>query len=123
MIFTFGSNTAGIHGAGAAKVAAKSYGAKRGEGDGHHGNSYAIATRSGKFVTLSPPKIRENVERFIRYAAQNPHLEFQVTAIGTGHAGLTHEQMAPLFTSCPDNCLFDLVWRPWLPGKRFWGAY
>jgi hypothetical protein len=123
MIFVFGSNTAGIHGAGAAKVAAFVHGARRGKGDGHYGNSYAIATRNSKFVTLSLPKIQENVGRFIQYAAQHPNLEFKVTAIGTGHAGLMHEQMAPMFRDAPNNCLFDKVWEPWLRDKKFWGTF
>jgi hypothetical protein len=123
MIFVFGSNTAGIHGAGAAKVAAKQHGAIRGIGFGRCGNSYAIPTRDGDFVTLSLPTIQTYVNAFIKYAKSCPDLEFQVTAIGTGYAGLAHRHMAPMFKDAPNNCLFDDVWKPWLPGKRFWGTY
>lgn len=122
-IFVFGSNEAGIHGAGAAKVALKFHGAIYCRGEGHHGKSYAIPTRNRRLVTLPLPKIREYVERFLKYASLHGDLQFQVTAIGTGYAGLRHEDMAPMFASAPDNCWFDTVWEPWLPGKKFWGTY
>ena len=44
-IFVFGSNEAGRHGAGAARVHLQ-YGAVYGWGYGHYGNSYAIPTLS-----------------------------------------------------------------------------
>ena len=95
-------------------TAYKKFGAKRGHGEGHHGNSYALPTRTGQFVTLPLPKIQEYVNRFIQYATEHPELLFQVTTIGTGHAGLKHEDIAPLFAVAPDNCLFDTVWEEWL---------
>jgi hypothetical protein len=123
MVFVFGSNEAGIHGKGAALVARQHYGAKRGRGEGHVGNSYALPTRNRKFVTLSVPRVREYVDRFLLYARQHPEFEFKVTAIGTGYAGLDHETMAPMFADAPPNCFFDEVWQPWLPGKKFWGTF
>jgi len=123
MVFVFGSNEAGIHGAGAAKVAAQRYGAVRGVGEGHEGNSYALPTRTGKFVTLDLPKIQVYVNNFIKYAKSRQDLQFQVTAIGTGHAGLEHADMAPMFAAAPNNCQFDSVWQTWLPDKKFWGTY
>lgn len=128
MIFVFGSNTAGIHGAGAAKVARQGYGAIYGQGHGRQGNSYAIATRTVEpgnpyIVDLPFEDVKKNVAAFLEYAKLFLQEEFQVTAIGTGHAGFTHEQMAPLFAEAPDNCFFDLVWKPWLPDKKFWGTY
>lgn len=131
MIFVFGSNEAGIHGAGSALTARLNYGAVLMQGVGRQGESYAIPTK-GKIVIngqtrvgrpLPADKIKEYVDGFIRYAKENPSEEFQVTKIGTGHAGFTHEMMAPLFSDAPGNCLFDTAWEPWLPGKRFWGTY
>ncbi len=130
MVFVFGSNEQGIHGAGAAKVTAMKHGAKRGKGEGHVGNSYALPTRKvtyqragGEFTTLTMPEVQAHVDTFIKYATEHPELLFQVTAIGTGHAGLEHEDMAPLFAAAPDNCQFDTVWEEWLPNKKFWGTY
>jgi len=45
-IFVFGSNLAGRHGAGAAKIANRLYGAIYGAGVGPMGNSYAIPTKT-----------------------------------------------------------------------------
>ena len=42
MIFVFGSNDAGIHGAGAAKYALDHKGARYGKSYGHHGQSFAL---------------------------------------------------------------------------------
>ena len=130
MIFVFGSNEQGVHGAGAAKVAQQRYGAVRGVGEGHEGNSYALPTRkynraTGVISTLDLPAVQAHVDTFIKYAKSRQDLTFQVTAIGTGHAGLTHAQMAPMFVLAPENCQFDTVWETWLkmPGRKFWGTY
>ena len=47
-IFVFGSNESGIHGAGAAFLANKKFGAVYGEGIGLFGKSYAIPTKDKK---------------------------------------------------------------------------
>ena len=44
-VFVFGSNKAGIHGAGAALVARNNFGAILGVGVGASGSSYAIPTK------------------------------------------------------------------------------
>ena len=129
MVFVFGSNTEGIHGAGAAKFALQHHGANFGQGHGKQGNSYAIATRTVEqgnpyIVDLPFDAVKANVAAFIEHAKANPQDEFQVTQIGTGHAGFTVEQMAPLFLDAPDNCLFDSAWEPWLgPKRRYWGTF
>jgi hypothetical protein len=123
MIFVFGSNEAGHHGRGAAKTARELHGAVYGKGVGHFGNSYAIPTKSRHIRVLPLDVVQKYVERFIEYAQERPDLEFQVTAIGTGLAGLKHEDMAPMFKSAPSNCYFDTAWEKLLPGKKFWGTY
>ena len=96
-IFVFGSNLSGIHGAGAAKLAL-SWGAIWGDCEGLRGKTYAIPTKDKNVVrTLSVNEIRPYVDRFIQYAEQNPKLIFLVTEIGCGLAGLTPNQIAPLF--------------------------
>ena len=96
-IFVFGSNLSGIHGAGAAKLALK-WGAKWGDCEGLRGKTYAIPTKDKNVVrTLSVNEIRPYVDRFTQYAEQNPKLTFLVTEIGCGLAGLTPNQIAPLF--------------------------
>lgn len=122
-ILVFGSNTAGIHGAGAALYAYRKKGAQWGRGVGHYGDSYALPTKNRNIRTLPMKTIKEYVEQFIQYAKHHPELTFGVTRVGCGLAGLTDAQMAPLFQDAPDNCQFDTAWEFWLPGKKFWGTF
>lgn len=52
-IFVFGSNLAGRHGGGAARVAHKYFGAIYGQGIGLQGKSYAIPTMQGGVETIN----------------------------------------------------------------------
>ena len=90
-IFVFGSNQAGRHMGGAARVAMERFGAVWGVGEGLQGQSYAIPTMEGLEST------RAAVRRFIDYARNHPELTFLVTPIGCGVAGFTPEEIAPLF--------------------------
>ena len=91
-IFVFGSNLAGRHGGGAARVANMKFGAEWGVGVGLTGQSYAIPTMQGGVETIKP-----YVDEFIRFAQENPGLKFLVTRIGCGIAGFKDEEIAPLF--------------------------
>ena len=53
-IFVFGSNLAGAHGDGAARLAYNRFGAVWGEGVGLHGKTYAIPTMQGGVETIKP---------------------------------------------------------------------
>lgn len=91
-IFVFGSNLAGVHGGGAARLAYERFGAVWGEGVGLHGQTYAIPTMQGGVETIKP-----YVDAFILFAKGNPKLTFLVTRIGCGIAGFRDEEIAPLF--------------------------
>ena len=91
-IFVFGSNLAGMHGGGAARIARLHFGAVMGKGVGLQGQSYAIPTMQGGVETIRP-----YVEEFIIFAHQHPELHFLVTPIGCGIAGFEAEDIAPLF--------------------------
>lgn len=91
-VFVFGSNEAGHHDGGAARLARERFGAVYGQGRGLQGQSYAIPT-----MNLPLPEIGRYVEDFIRFADRHPELTFLVTRIGCGIAGYTDEQIAPLF--------------------------
>lgn len=93
-IFVFGSNLAGQHCGGAARVARRRFGAVMGQGVGLQGQSYAIPTMQGGVDTIRP-----YVDEFIRFAVAHPHLIFYVTKIGCGIAGFRTEEIAPLFAS------------------------
>ena len=89
-IFVFGSNLAGMHGGGAARVAHQRFGAVMGQGVGLQGQSYAIPTMQGGVETIRP-----YVDDFVKFAKDHPGLRFLVTRIGCGIAGFTDEEIAP----------------------------
>lgn len=91
-VFVFGSNLAGQHGGGAARMAYEQFGAEWGVGVGPTGQCYAIPTMQGGLDTIRP-----YVEEFIEYAKAHPMNRFLVTRVGCGIAGFTDNQMAPLF--------------------------
>ena len=91
-IFVFGSNLAGAHGGGAARLAYDRFGAVWGQGVGLQGQSYAIPTMQGGVETIKP-----YVDEFIAFAQQHPQLIFLVTRIGCGIAAFTSKDIAPLF--------------------------
>ncbi len=93
-IFVFGSNLAGMHGGGAARIARLHFGAVMGQGIGLQGQSYAIPTMQGGVETIRP-----YVDDFIAYAKHHQELHFLVTPIGCGIAGFEAEDIAPLFES------------------------
>ena len=109
-IFVYGSNEAGIHGAGAAYTARVDYGAMWGKGDGLSGRSYGIPTKDKNLRVLTLPQIEFYVQQFIQFAHDNPDKKFFITAIGTGLAGFKHSEIAPMFQNLPDNCRTPPEW-------------
>ena len=96
-IFVFGSNLAGSHGGGAARLAFNRFGAIWGQGVGLQGQSYGIPTMQGGVET-----IKSYVDEFIDFAKQHPEYKFLVTKIGCGIAGFRDEGIAPLFGTTVD---------------------
>ena len=150
MIFVFGSNEGGIHGGGAARFAYKERGARWGLSYGHFGQSFAIPTKGFKMIrnhegrnsesmvvgdTLSLAQIKDYVRGFLAYVRGHPELDFQMTCIGCGHAGLKHEDIAPMFVHCDKvsypNLYFDNVWMHYFAatgemrqaGYNIWGTF
>lgn len=103
-IFVFGSNLAGIHGAGAARQAHKHWGAEWHVGEGRTGNSYALPTKDRSIKTRTLTEIRASVRKFIEYAKTHTELTFLVTEVGCGLAGLNPQLVAPMFCDAPSNC-------------------
>ena len=106
-IFVFGSNLAGAHGGGAARIAAVRFGAIMGQGVGLQGQSYAIPTMQGGVDTIKP-----YVDEFIAFAKDNNNLTFFVTRIGCGIAGFTDDEISPLFEKAHDveNIVLPVDW-------------
>ena len=113
-ILVFGSNEAGIHGAGAALFAYNKRGARYGFGYGHSGDSFAIPTKNEDIRTLPLDMINAYVCGFLAYATGKRKLKFMVTRIGCGLAGYSDKDIAPMFVGAPLNCIFDEKWRPFL---------
>lgn len=96
-IFVFGSNLAGMHGGGAARIAFDRFGAEWGVGVGLTGKCYAIPTMHGGVEKIAP-----YVDEFVDFARSHREMKFLVTRVGCGIAGFTDEQMAPLFKGAVD---------------------
>lgn len=106
-VFVFGSNEAGIHGAGAAKLAAQKFGAIYGVGYGLQGQSFGIPTKDLFIRTLPLDKVEFYVYSFLTEVMEYPDTEFLVTKIGCGLAGYSELQIANLFKNkfIPENVI------------------
>lgn len=99
-IFVFGSNESGMHGAGAASLAYREFGARLHQGFGPAGRTFAIPTKDWKLHQLDLLIIRLYVSRFITYTKMYEDYHFLVTQIGCGLAGYKPEDIAPMFKEC-----------------------
>lgn len=118
-IFTFGSNLAGRHGAGAALRAKQVYGAKYGIGIGRMGQSYAIPTKDHYLNTLPINVISNHVDDFYDYVKEHPQLTFYITRIGCGLAGYDDRDITELFICNYPNIVYDKQWEKYLPNHRY----
>lgn len=123
MIFVFGSNENGRHGAGAALYAYRHKKAIYGASFGIMGQSFAIPTMDWRLRPLTVELISKYSEIFMDFAERTGGTEYQVTCIGCGLGGKTHKDIAPIFKTAPSNCYFDSLWESYLPGKKFWGSF
>ena len=121
-IFVFGSNTEGIHGAGAAKVAREQFGAIYGQGQGLHGNSYALPTKDLRVKenrglrSISKEDIVESIKKLYETARQHPFKMFKIAYRNTHSTslnGYTGLEMIDMFLEAgpiPDNIIFSQEW-------------
>ena len=91
-------------------AARRQYSAQPGVGIGRTGYAYALPTKDRQLCTLPLPAIATQVDTFLEYARQHPHLTFQVTRVGCGLAGYQDHQIAPLFAGAPANCQLPQGW-------------
>jgi hypothetical protein len=116
-VFVFGSNLSGIHGAGAAKLAAQKFGAQYGDGKGWMKGfkSYAIPTKGVTLSVLPLSTIEDDIKRFVtmtndQFVINNGYF---VTRVGCGLAGYKDEQIAPMFKGAK-NCSFAEEWKQYI---------
>lgn len=105
-VFVFGSNLAGIHGAGAALLAKSKFGAIQNIGIGLQGNSYALPTKDFNINTLPiTSSTGYSIEFFVKilkdFIESNLDKHFLVTKIGCRLAGYIAEQ--------EDRLLFSIL--------------
>ena len=112
MIFVFGSNLAGRHGKGAALFAKLNYGAEQGVGEGLTGSAYTIPTKDRNLRTRTLPEVATSIDKYLKFAIDNPDKFFLTTPIGTGLAGFTKKEIANIFQTreLPSNIVFSKEW-------------
>jgi len=130
-IFVFGSNLAGIHGAGAAKIAKDLFGRPYGTPFGLiHNNerkygryfaSYGIPTKDSDLRTIDLVRIKQYVESLreliiqdLEESSSGGEMKWFFTRIGCGLAGYKDEQIAPMFENFPFPCNFPIEWKQYL---------
>ena len=113
-IFVFGSNLAGVHGAGAAKAAMQHYGAKYGVGIGMTGRSYALPTKDLNIETLPLKSIANQIQALKQVILVHRDKEFFITRVGCVLAGYSDEDIAPMFKGFPSNCDFPETWKKYI---------
>ena len=123
IIFVFGSNPEGRHGAGAAKYARMYFGAVYGQGEGLQGNSYAIPTKDLRvtanhgYKSICPDRIKDSVRRMYDCAREHPDKRFLVAYRNTYRPslnGYTGIEMIRIFLDAgpiPENVWFSDEWK------------
>lgn len=122
VVFVFGSNPEGRHGAGAAKIAREQFGAVYGQGEGLQGNAYAIPTKDLRVMennalrSISPDAITKSVRKMYETARQHPDRQFMVAYTNTEKAslnGYTGYEMIKMFIAAgplPENVCISEAW-------------
>lgn len=106
-----GTNEAGIHGAGIARVALDHWGARLGQGFGVMGTCFGLPTKDWEIETLPLDTIEFYVKRYITWTQiiRNYKWVHLVTKIGCGLAGYKVPDIAPMFEKC---LKYRNIWLP-----------
>jgi hypothetical protein len=128
-IIVFGSNLAGVHGAGAAFDVMMERGFPAGLGVGFDikARAYALPTKDQQIKTLPLDVVKLYIAQFVDFTHildKRSLAQFKVTRVGCGLAGFSDAQIAPLFKDAASICWFDLQWIPYMPPRtKYWGTY
>lgn len=112
--FVFGSNMAGEHSAGAAKIALENFGALKGVARGWSGQSFAIPTMNEHLQQMPLSQIQHYIDDFKTYCKNHPKNKYFLTSIGCGVTGYTVEEIAPMFKGISHNVIFPASFRPFV---------
>jgi len=91
-VLVFGTDPQGNHKSKAAQLAVERFGARKGQGNGFFGQSYAIPVHKHRRKMMV-----DAVSTFIDYAKSFPDKSFYVLAIGCGDAGMDPAFVALMF--------------------------
>jgi hypothetical protein len=109
-IIIVGTNTAGRHGAGAAKQAHDDFGLEDGVGEGLSGKTYAFPTLDENLNKRGHKDLMKSVRKLFAVASANPGKTFLLTKVGCGIAGYQEGYMRMLFRVAPDNIIKPANW-------------
>ncbi len=113
-MFVFGSNLAGQHNDGAARIAQLFFGAMTGVGRGWSGQSFAIPTLNEHLQQMPISQIAHYIEDFKIYTQNHLNTKYFITALGCGIAGYQISDIAPLFQGISCNVIFPESFRPYV---------
>ena len=115
-VFVFGSNLAGIHGAGAAQFAYQELGFPlyQGEGLAPNKKAYAFPTKGYSIQTLPLYSIKASIVLFYNTLINNEDLTFYMSRVGCGLAGYKDSDIAPLFKRIKGNIIYPTEWEEYL---------
>ena len=122
VIFVFGSNPQGRHGAGSAKVARLQFGAVYGQGEGLQGNAYALPTKdlrvkeNNGFRSIPPRTIIESIRKLYGCTREHPEKRFMICYRNTytrslnGYTGIEMIRMFLQAGPLPENIYVSEEW-------------
>ena len=113
-VFVFGSNMAGTHAGGAARIALENFGAMKGVGRGWAGQSFAIPTMNEHLQQMPLSQIQHYIDDFKIYTKNHPKTKYFITSVGCGVAGYKVEEIAPMFKGISHNVIFPASFRPFV---------
>jgi hypothetical protein len=108
--FVFGSNLAGQHAGGAARLAHARFGAEWGVGEGLTGRCYAFPTLGADMRKVTADALAASVRRLWACAEAHPDTMFLLTKVGCGIAGFDEATMAAMFAGGPANIIKPAAW-------------
>jgi hypothetical protein len=120
-IDVFGSNLAGIHGAGHAKDVKNYFYAENGVGEGMTGQAYALPTKDHNIKTRTLDQVSESLNKFLLFAAENEKKQFFMARVGCGLAGFKDSEMIGLLNahgSIPENVVLPGTWQNKVRGGK-----
>jgi hypothetical protein len=125
MIFVFGSNLKGIHGAGAALAARRYYGAVLGVPEGFRGMSYALPAKVTPYIFMNLETLDKHVKNFVSFAKQHNQFSYFIVRVGCVLGGFKDQDVASLFKKHLEafqvdtqNMSFPNEWKPYLNPRR-----